>query len=57
MHQDSNKTATITANTLYINIPLLYSLAYTNYDPDGYEYGIDLFDLVRLNETNIEIFC
>lgn len=56
MHWDSNKTATITANTTYINIPLLYSLAYTNYDPDGYEYSIDLFNLVELNEKNIEIF-
>jgi hypothetical protein len=31
----------------YINKPLLYHLAYTSYDGEGYEYYYNLFDLAR----------
>lgn len=43
---DFNKEYEFTANVQYINVPLLYRLAYGCYDPDGLEYFYDIFDLI-----------
>ena len=38
---------TFTADLTYVNKPLLYHLAYTSYDKDGYEYSYNLYDLAQ----------
>ena len=43
----NNYNTTFTAECTYVNKPLLYHLAYTSYDKDGYEYPYNLFDLAR----------
>lgn len=43
----NNYSATFTADCTYVNKPLLYHLAYTSYDEDGYEYPYNLFDFAR----------
>ena len=43
----NNYNATFTADLTYVNKPLLYHLAYTSCDRDGYEYPYNLFDLAR----------
>lgn len=43
----NNYNATFTADCTYVNKSLLYHLAYTSYDEDGYEYPYNLFDLAR----------
>lgn len=43
----NNYNATFTADCTYVNKSLLYHLAYTSYDNDGYEYPYNLFDLAR----------
>lgn len=49
MHLDSDASITFTAKNCYINKELLYKLAYTIYDPDGYEYDYTIFDLAKKN--------
>ena len=49
MHLDFNAEATFTASLCYINKELLYKLAYTIYDSDGYEYDHTIFDLAKKN--------
>lgn len=49
MHLDFNTDITFTAKSCYINKELLYRLAYTICDPDGYEYDCTIFDLVKKN--------
>jgi hypothetical protein len=49
MHLGSNASITFTASSCYINKELLYRLAYTIYDPDGYEYDYTIFDLAKKN--------
>lgn len=44
---DSNAEITFTATNCYINKELLYKLAYTICDPDGYEYDYTIFDLEK----------
>ena len=46
---DSNASITFTATNCYINKELLYKLAYTIRDPDGYEYDYTIFDLAKKN--------
>ena len=43
----NNYNASFTADCTYINKPLLYHLAYTSYDKDGYEYPYNLFDFAK----------
>jgi hypothetical protein len=47
MHLGSNTEVTFTATSCYINKELLYKLAYTICDPDGYEYDYTIFDLEK----------
>ena len=47
-------TRTFSGELSYINEELLYYIAYTSYDEDGYEYPYNLFELVR-NPSIIEI--
>lgn len=49
MPWDFNAKATFTASSCYINKKLLYRLAYTVCDPDGYEYDYTIFDLAKKN--------
>lgn len=49
MHLTSGTSITFTASSCYINKELLYRLAYTIYDPDGYEYDYTIFDLAKKN--------
>ena len=49
MRLDSNASITFTATSCYINKELLYKLAYTICDPDGYEYDYTIFDLAKKN--------
>ena len=49
MRLDSNTEITFTASSCYINKELLYRLAYTIFDPDGYEYDYTIFDLAKKN--------
>lgn len=44
---DSNTEFTFKATNCYINKELLYKLAYTICDPDGYEYDYTIFDLAK----------
>lgn len=44
-----NTEITFTATTCYINKDLLYKLAYTICDLDGYEYDYTIFDLAKKN--------
>ena len=46
-HMDFNGGVTFTATNCYINKELLYRLAYTICDPDGYEYDYTIFDLEK----------
>jgi hypothetical protein len=41
------KTSSLLVDVDYINKSLLYDLAYTSYDNDGYEYPYNLFDLAQ----------
>ena len=41
----SNCSVTLEGTIDYINKPLLYYLAYTSYDNEGYEHPYNLFDL------------
>ena len=43
----SGRSMTLECTMDYINKPLLYHLAYTSYDNEGYEYPYNLFDLAR----------
>ena len=52
MHLGSNTEITFTATNCYINKELLYKLAYTICDPDGYEYDYTIFDLEKRNDKN-----
>ena len=47
MHLGSDGSITFTASNCYINKELLYKLAYTICDPDGYEYDYTIFDLEK----------
>ena len=47
MHLGSDGSITFTASNCYINKELLYKLAYTIFDPDGYEYDYTIFDLEK----------
>ena len=47
MHLTSDTSITFTATSCYINKELLYKLAYTICDPDGYEYDYTIFDLEK----------
>ena len=49
MHLDFNTDITFTASSCYINKELLYRLAHTICDPDGYEYDYTIFDLAKKN--------
>lgn len=49
MRLDFNAEITFTASSCYINKELLYRLAYTIYDTDGYEYDYTIFDLAKKN--------
>lgn len=49
MRWDFNDEATFTASLCYINKELLYKLAYTICDSDGYEYDHTIFDLAKKN--------
>lgn len=40
-----NCEVTFTAELIYINKPLLFSMVYGGVDSDGYEYSYTLFDL------------
>lgn len=52
---DKGKEVTLTGNLTYINTPLLYTLAFTRFDEDGFEYNYDLFELARFPKL-IETF-
>ena len=43
----NNCNVTFTADLTYVNKPLLYHLADTSCDRDGYEYSYNLFDLAQ----------
>ena len=43
----SGRSMTLECTMDYVNKPLLYYLAYTSYDSEGYEYPYNLFDLAR----------
>ena len=45
LHFSSGRSMTLECTLGYVNNPLLYHLAYTSYDSDGYEYPYNLFDL------------
>ena len=47
LHFSSGRSMTLECTMEYINKPLLYHLAYTSYDNDGYEYPYNLFDLAQ----------
>ena len=47
MYLTSDASVTFTATNCYINKELLYKLAYTICDPDGYEYDYTIFDLEK----------
>jgi hypothetical protein len=49
MRLDPNASITFTASNCYINKELLYRLAFSIYDPDGYEYDYTIFDLAKKN--------
>ena len=49
MSWDFNTEVTFTASSCYINKELLYRLAYTIFDLDGYEYDYTIFDLAKKN--------
>lgn len=44
---DKTKETTFEVKINYINIPLLYYLAYSSWDEDGLEYPYNLFELTR----------
>ena len=50
MRLDFNAEITFAANSCYINEELLYGLAYTIYDSDGYEYDYTIFDLEKRDD-------
>ena len=41
------RTRTFSGELTYVNKELLYYMAYTSYDEDGYEYPYNLFDLAQ----------
>ena len=43
----SNHSISFMADCTYVNKSLLYYLAYTSYDNDGYEYPYNLFDFAK----------
>ena len=54
IHSDSNKIVfdktkevVLEAKVHYVNMPLMYYLAYTSFDSDGLEYPYNLFELAR----------
>ena len=49
MRSDFNTDVTFSASSCYIIKELLYRLAYTIFDPDGYEYDFTIFDLAKKN--------
>lgn len=49
MRLDSNASITFTMINCYINKELLYKLAHTICDTDGYEYNYTIFDLAKKN--------
>ena len=49
MRLDFNAEVTFTASSCHINKELLYKLAYTICDSDGYEYDYTIFDLAKKN--------
>lgn len=44
---DKQKEITFEAKINYINTPLLYYLAYSSWDEDGFEYPYNLFEFAR----------
>ena len=51
MNFESSKEVTSSSEITYINIPLLYEIAYTKIDEDGNVYAYDLLDLA--NNTSL----
>ena len=47
LHFSSGRSMTLECTMKYVNKPLLYYLAYTSCDEDGYEYPYNLFDLAQ----------
>ena len=47
LHFSSGRSMTFECTIDYINKPMLYHLAYTSYDDNGYEYPYNLFDLAK----------
>lgn len=47
LHFSSGRSMTLECTMEYVNKPLLYYLAYTSYDNDGYEYPYSLFNLAQ----------
>lgn len=41
------RAITFSGELTYVNKELLYYMAYTSYDEDGYEYPYNLFDLAQ----------
>ena len=41
------RTRTFSGELTYVNKELLYYMAYTSYDEDGYEHPYNLFDLAQ----------
>ena len=44
---NSPRASSLLVDVDYINKSLLYYMAYTSYDEDGYEYPYNLFDLAQ----------
>jgi hypothetical protein len=49
LHLCTGAEVTIVAEEAYINVPLLYELAFCVRDPDGYSYYYTIFDMVPQN--------
>lgn len=47
MNFESSKEVTFSSEITYINIPLLYEIAYTKIGEDGNVYAYDLLDLAN----------
>lgn len=44
---DKMSIATLSGDLVYVNHDVLNYMACAKFDPDGYEYACDLFDLAR----------
>ena len=47
LHFSSGRSMTLECTMEYVNKPLIYYLAYTSCDEDGYEYPYNLFYLAQ----------